>query len=195
MHSTVSSTGVKPQQRLKRVATNLYRSDITGIYYCILKAGRKQYHRSLKTTDRAIAERRLADKREGLRRLSAEDGRKLLFAEFDENRNLVGGLVKRWYDVIVPTVEPCTSDGYLGNIGRLAIAFFGLTARAISLRHVEDWNKRRVDCSASTFNKELGVLRWILDHGIEHGLLLDNPARKIKRLYVVSNFRARRNRA
>lgn len=36
-------------QTLKRIATNLYRSDVSGKYYGIFKTTRKQIRRSLKT--------------------------------------------------------------------------------------------------------------------------------------------------
>jgi len=51
------------------VGENLYRvlrpgdkpAKPTGIYYALVKRGRKQFRRSLKTSDRRLAERRLAE--------------------------------------------------------------------------------------------------------------------------------------
>jgi len=45
-----------------RVAENLFRLEMTGGYYALLKRGNKQFRRSLKTKDRKLAERRLADR-------------------------------------------------------------------------------------------------------------------------------------
>jgi hypothetical protein len=45
----------------KKVAENLYRHAPSGNYYALLKRGGKQFRRSLKTDDRALANRRLAD--------------------------------------------------------------------------------------------------------------------------------------
>ena len=114
-------------------------------------------------------------------RLSTTDGQKLPFAEYDAGSKLIGGLAKNWIDVVGTAVEPSTRDRYVENIRHLADAFRGLTAGKITLAHVETWVKKRTGCSAGTFNKELEVLRRVLDYGIDHGCLLDNPARKIKR--------------
>ena len=46
-----------------RVAESLYRLEQSGGYYALLKRGDKQFRRSLKTKDRKLAERRLADLR------------------------------------------------------------------------------------------------------------------------------------
>jgi hypothetical protein len=179
--TTAIASDANRQQSLKRVATNLYRSDFTDIYYAIFKAGGKQYHHSLHTTDRPLAERRLADKRRGAAQLCTNDGRKLPFAKHDDQGHLIGGLAKQWIDVVGPAIEASTRDRYLQNIDRLAQSFAGLTVSRIGLKHVERWNTGRVGCSANTFNKELEVLRRVLDFAVDHGLRLDNPARKIKR--------------
>jgi site-specific recombinase XerD len=169
------------QQLLKRVASNLYRSDVTDIYYAIFKAGGKQYHHSLHTTDRALAERRLADKRRGVARLSTTDGKKLPFGEYNDRGNLIGGLAKQWIDVVGTAIEASTRDRYLQNVAQLVRAFAGLSVGRIGLKHVERWSMARVDCSANTFNKELDVLRRVMNFAVDHGLRLDNPARMIKR--------------
>ncbi len=58
----------------------------------------------------------------------------------------------------------------------------GFTVRNVTLRTLEQWaTARRNTCSAHTFNYELETLRRILDYGVEHGILMENPAHKIKR--------------
>jgi hypothetical protein len=42
------------------VAENLYRRESSGVYYALLKRADKQFRRSLKTSDRKLAVRRLA---------------------------------------------------------------------------------------------------------------------------------------
>src|ERR1051326_9051940 len=54
----------------KRVAQCLYRHSATGIYYGLVKRSGKQFRRSLRTTDRKLAERLLADFRQKVSRLS-----------------------------------------------------------------------------------------------------------------------------
>ena len=53
-----------------RVAECLWRSNASGKYYAFIKSGGKQFHRSLKTTDRALAERRLARYRQKVGKLN-----------------------------------------------------------------------------------------------------------------------------
>src|SRR5471032_316176 len=64
-----------------RVAECLYRSDASGIYYALVKKSGKQIRRSLKTDDRKLAERRLADFREQVERLDLGQGKSRLTFE------------------------------------------------------------------------------------------------------------------
>ena len=57
----------------KRVGENLYRHTPSGNYYALLKRGGKQFRRSLKTTDRALAARRLDDLRQKVNNLTLTD--------------------------------------------------------------------------------------------------------------------------
>ena len=64
-----------PLPALAKVAENLYRRTSTGMYYALVKRGRKQFRRSLKTTDRALAQRKLADLRKKIANLTLADTR------------------------------------------------------------------------------------------------------------------------
>lgn len=48
----------------RKVGENLYRLNTSGKYYALLKRGGKQYRKSLKTTDKELAKRRLGELRE-----------------------------------------------------------------------------------------------------------------------------------
>ena len=56
--NTANETETTTGQALKRVGHCLYRSDKTRGYYAILRRGGKQFKRSLKTNDAALAKRR-----------------------------------------------------------------------------------------------------------------------------------------
>jgi hypothetical protein len=64
-----------------RVAENLYRLETSGGYYALLKRGDKQYRRSLKTKDRNLADRRLAEYRDQVGHLTISDDARLNFDE------------------------------------------------------------------------------------------------------------------
>jgi len=53
-----------------KVAECLYRHTHTRIFYALVKRSRKQFRKSLKTTDRKLAERLLADFRQKVGRLN-----------------------------------------------------------------------------------------------------------------------------
>ena len=65
-----------------KVAQNLYRLESSGTYYALFKRGGKQIRKSLKTTDGALARRRLSDLRNKVSRLNqARGASKITFAE------------------------------------------------------------------------------------------------------------------
>jgi integrase len=179
-----TTTEGRKQQKLIHVGDCLYRSSSTDIYYAIFERDGRQVKRSLKTADKELARRRLGDLREKVDRLSSDSGKSLPFAEYDKKNpdELIGGLAKRWIDAVGGAMEHSSRDRQLGVIKNLAKHFGELTARGITLRSAEHWAAaRRETCSARTFNYELETLRRILDYAMEHGILLDNPAQKIKR--------------
>ena len=144
------------QQVLTRVATNLYRSNKTGIYYTIFKRGGKQVKCSLETTNRELAQRRLDNQRAKKGRLFAGNSKKLPFAEYEHNRALIGGLAKDWLDVESATIEPSTRDRHLDNIKQLRRFFGGTPIGRISRKQVEEWARRRaIKSSPRTYNLEL----------------------------------------
>src|SRR5438874_1281470 len=79
------------KQVFTRIAECLYRNAASGTYYALVKRSGKQFRRSLRTTDRALAKRRLVDFRQKVGRLSTRGGAKdLPFAE----------LADRWLDTV-----------------------------------------------------------------------------------------------
>lgn len=168
------------QQTLARVGDNLFRSQSSDVYYALFKANGKQIRRSLKTTERELAKRRLEELRRQVERLSLAESKALPFAEYNDQGELVGGVAKGWLEIVGSNVEPSTRDRYAENIKELSEHFGSLGVRNITLRHAEEWAASR-ECAAETFNKERDVLVRVLDHAVDHGLLLDNPARKLKR--------------
>lgn len=182
------------QQSLQHVGENLYRSDASGIYYALFKRDGKQIRRSLKTADKELARRKLADLREQIQRLNSDDAKALPFAEFQVEENsgqetdeLIGGVAKRWFDVATAGLKPSSRERRRVAIKSLAPFFRGLTVRSITLRRVEDWYAKRSDeRAAQTVNIEVETLRGILEYAQKHGLILENPAAGLKRLRLTS---------
>src|SRR5882724_9951895 len=66
--------------KLHRVGESLYRYSSNGVYYARIKTDGKEIRRSLETTDRDLAKRRLADLRERQRQIDQSQG-KITLAE------------------------------------------------------------------------------------------------------------------
>lgn len=182
------------QNTLQHAGENLYRNQSSGIYYALFKRDGKQIRRSLKTTDKDLARRKLSDLREQVQRLTVDDAKSLRFAEYkvDEKTGeatdeLIGGLAKRWCDVATAGLKPSSRERRLVAIKSLAPHFRTLTVRGITLRQVENWySKRSAERAAQTVNIEVETLRSILNYACKHGLLLENPASGLKRLRLTS---------
>ncbi len=173
---------IRKQQKLIHVGDCLYRSSHTDVYYGIFERDGRQVKRSLKTTDRELAKRRLEELRRKVERLTADDAKTLTFAEHDATGVLIGGVAKRWFDATSVSIKPKTVSMYRNCVKMLARSFGSLTVRNIGLRQIEQWAAQRSsECSARTFNADLEVLRRILDYACKHGLILENPAREITR--------------
>jgi len=153
----------------RKVAQNLYRLESSGKYYALFKRAGKQIRRSLKTTDAALARRRLSEVREKVSRLNQTRGAsKLTFGE----------LAERWLanhsvhlkEKSVSRLDTCLKGlkPYLGHV----------PIRNISSRHCEDWvTKRGKKISPSSYKHERRTLLVVLDYAVRDGLILDNVAR------------------
>ena len=77
---------------------HLRRHKTTGNYYAFVKKGGKQFRRSLKTTDKPLAKRRLADLLNDFARLMPAEAADLTFEQVAE----------QWLDNTKHTVKPST---------------------------------------------------------------------------------------
>ena len=95
-----SKSPESPQRpAFRHVGENLYRRESSGVYYALLKHGRKQFRRSLNTTDRELARRRLSQLREDVANLTTDDARGLSFETVAE----------RWQASVRHTIKESTA--------------------------------------------------------------------------------------
>jgi len=151
----------------RKVGQNLYRLESSGGYYALFKRRGKQFRKSLKTTDPALAKRRLAELHEKIARLTQTSGAsKMTFRELGERwlGNQIGlkpASVSR-LDICLKGLAP-----YLGDV----------PVRNITHRHCEDWIAGRgKKISPSSYKHERRVLIALLDYAVRDGLILNNPA-------------------
>jgi integrase len=170
-------TSAKRRPAFKKVGENLYRHAPSGNYYALLKRGGKQFRRSLKTSDCALAHRRLVNLRQKIANLTLTDARN---ASFD-------ALAACWLDGTRHALKPSTINRREVCINGLTPFFRNVPIRNISATQCDKWlNRRGNDLSASSFVQELDTLRLILDYAVKRGLLLDNPASSIKRRKIIT---------
>ena len=163
---------VTTNQTLNKVGHCLYRSEKSDIYYAILKRSGNQIKRSLKTTDMALAKRRLSELQDKASRLSTGEIAKITFTELGEH----------WLQVVIASMK-ASSFRRQGQIIKSLNRFFGqMPVRRITKADVEKWAaERSKNASARTFNYERQSLIRLLDYAMRDGLIMDNPARVIKR--------------
>lgn len=180
---------IPDQQILKYVGENLYRSQSSRIYYALFKRDGKQIRKSLKTTAKELARRKLAQLREQVHRFKADASDDLPFAVFRRNEQtdeptneLIGGMALSWFHVEMAGKKSSSRERRVGTIKALSRYFPG-SVRNLTLWRLEEWYaERSEEVSARTLNMELETLNGILSYGCKHGILLDNPAAGLKRL-------------
>lgn len=157
----------------QKVAECLYRHASSLIYYALVKRAGKQYRCSLRTIDRKLAERGLAEFRQKVGRL--EQRKSLGQVNFEE-------AAKAWFQSIKGNLKPKSAERRETSIHQLSATFGKLPVRNITTKNCNDWSARRgAGISASTYNNEMETLRAILEYVVREGIILDNPARVLKR--------------
>ncbi|OGV57179.1 MAG: hypothetical protein A2283_20945 [Lentisphaerae bacterium RIFOXYA12_FULL_48_11] len=171
MKNTETATAVT--QTLQRVGHCLYRSDKSDVYYAILKRGCKQIKRSLKTTDRTLAQRRLSELQDKASRLNQSQGGRILFEE----------LGKRWQESAGTGLKPSSARRLVVAVKGLNKYFGKMMVRGITKAHIEKWAAQRsVKAAARTFNQERATLSRVFVYAMRDGIVLDNPVEIVKRM-------------
>jgi integrase len=167
---------------LQYVGENLYRNKSSGIYYALFKRDGKQIRKSLKTADKELARRKLADLRGKVQRLTTAEAKSLPFAEYTSEHRLSGGLARRYLDTAAVTLKPSSLDRRLRTIHSLTPFFKTKMVGSIGKLDIERWAaERAAQCKPRTFNMELETLNLCFKYAVEHGILLENPAASIRR--------------
>lgn len=174
----------KSSREFKKITTvpNLYRREATDVYYLRVKRADREFRRSLRTTDFALAKRRLREFESKASRLQGvESDKRLLFED----------LTEKWLSSIKSEMKPSSYVRRKGAIQALSPFFRGELVSKIGSRQIEAWKtKRAAKVSAQTANIEAETLRLMLDYAMnELRILLENPARSIKRRKVRSTER------
>ena len=156
---------------LRKVGECLYRNR-HGVYFAWFSVRGKQLKRSLRTSDKELARRRLAELRKVAARLHGLEDRNLRFEE----------VVRAWLESIEGGLKPSTYSRRVVCINQLMAFFKTIPIRSITSADIEKWKLRRgASIAARTFNKELETLNHVIRYARDvKGILLDNPAEKVR---------------
>ena len=122
-----------PNPEFHRVASNLYRRTSSGVYYALVKRGGKQFRKSLKTNDAALARRRVNEFREEVGSLVSHDAGKMTFEIVAE----------RWLASERHTLKESTALRRKNYLDAIAPSFAGTTLRNIAQADCERWLTER----------------------------------------------------
>ncbi len=160
-------------KRFKKVGLNLYR-DSADRYYLLVKKSGKQFRRSLKTSDPALAKRRLREFLDRAGQLSTDGTNGSIRFE---------NLAARW--LATRTAELKASSAYRrASVLKQVMPFFkGRLVRAIGASEFEAWKiQRGAKLSARSWNIDVETLKQIFEYAQNTlRILIDNPARHLKR--------------
>lgn len=160
-----------------KVAECLYRHRSSGTYYGLVKRSGKQFRRSLRTTDRQLANRRLSEFRSKLGiGLHSRETSRLSFSD----------LVKRWLPIAVLGLKPKSRLRKEGVTEQLKKYFGTKPVRNITKGDCDTWaTDRSAKRSASTYNNERETLQAIFTYAQREGMIIDNPASHLGRRKAV----------
>jgi hypothetical protein len=147
--TTGAQDAKKPEYRKSQSVCTRHES--SGVYYGWVKKSGKQFRKSLKTTDRQLANRRLSEYRGQIARLNSTNG---------APRMTFGELADRWFATVRGGLKPSSALRIETCIQQLK-PFLGPTPlRNITRAVCDEWVvKRGGEIAASTFNKDLQTLR------------------------------------
>lgn len=157
---------------LRKVATGLYRFSTSGIYFAHLRIHGKLFRQSLETTDREIANRKLAEFRRKQGRVDIKAGRLTLAQLCDRYAQTLGPL------------SPSTIKAKLGILKHLREDWpQGANARSSGIKSsdCEIWlAKQAKRMSKSHYNAYLTVLRDVLELAVRDRLIAEHPCEHLK---------------
>ena len=160
---------------------NLIRYVPSGTYYARLRVKGKLIRRSLKTDVLSVAKLRLADfEKQERQRAESSDS-------VGAGRMSIGDAIEIYQRRVAgdASLKPRTREYHDQRIAALLKSWPGLKEkeiRSVTKTDCLNWAaKFGVKASATAFNHTIGILRGLLEIGMEMGSRYDNPAKFIKR--------------
>jgi len=148
---------------MKSVSVGLFQHR-NGTFYTIRRIGEKQQWRSLGTTDKTEALRKLVFQLDGSPAQPEQD-----FPSFKD-------IAELWISSIKHTIKPTTYEWRSWCLQHLFLKFGKQSIDKIPPADIESWMHWRLEhASPSTANAELGTLRLVFAYAAERGWNLPSP--------------------
>jgi integrase len=163
-----------PRGTLKRVATGLYRSTASDVYFAHVRIHGKLFRDSLETADRETANRRLRDFRQSKAKVDIRAGKITLAALCDQYVATLRHLSRS---------SRKAKDGILRRLKTEWPAGAEQSVAAVKPSHCDAWlarQARRVD--RSQYNAYVQTLRGVLQFAVRDRIIPENPASHLKYL-------------
>jgi site-specific recombinase XerD len=156
----------------RKAGENLYRYSSNGIYYAIFRDKGKLKWRSLKTTDRAMAKRRLTEAIEKARRIDPAASRMSLSKLLEVYEAQIKGLKTKTCETrqsILKTFKATWTHG------------LEIQVRDVNKAHLQGWiAQHRQRLKKSSLNEYLRFLRQLFEVALDSRVISDSPAVTLK---------------
>jgi integrase len=167
----------KQVRAFQKVGECLYRYSSNGVYYARFKMHGKEIMRSLRTTDPAIARRTLAQRKAEQDGIDRSRGKCTLAELADEYIRTAQHQKPATLELKTLIVRRMKNEWPTGPLAQVA---------RIKPSHVRAWltrvccNKTRDSYASRSHNIHLAAIKQILERALDDGLIVFNPAAKLK---------------
>jgi integrase len=173
------SAGQQHKGQFQKVGECLYRYSSNGVYYGRFKSGGKEIRRSLRTTDRKLAERNLADKKQEQSQLDRSKSKATLADRCDQYLLVAQHLKPKTIErksLIVRRIKADWPTGSLTQIGK------------IKESDIQLW-LARYSFGKTSRNQHLACIKEILRSAVADKIITSSPAANLKGIKVEKPIR------
>jgi hypothetical protein len=165
-----------------RVAENLYRYSSSGVYYARFRGNGKEISRSLRTTDRTLAKRRLAETMENISKIDPKIGKMTL-------EELLRRYEERLSQYAPKTVA--TRRSILKSFKETWPEGLNIMVNAVNAGQLELWlAARRKDIRNATYNEYARFVRHLFELAAKLRVIAASPAAGLHGLKVETPIRS-----
>ena len=175
---TSSRNGARRKPQWTHSLPGLYRYNPSGFYFARVRYGGRLHRKTLETTDRALAKRRLADFRDELERTDPRSGNTSFGAALDTYEKTLGGATgtKANKAMIIEKIRNAWFEAKDS-----AKRIYRLPLRDIKPSDVEAWLERTCgSASVAHRNDALSVIRSVFAKAVGDGIIARSPAAGLK---------------